>query len=295
MGTVESPLVVGVDGSDSSLDALVWAVDEAARHSLALRLVYASRWERYEGPAAFVEDLERPSEQQLIDAVVDVATECAHRRNAGVKVVAEVLPEDTVTALVTESRRASMLVTGTRGRGGLTGLLLGSVSLGVAARAHCPVVVVRGDTAGRKGTHGRVLLGIADTGQGSSAAGFAFREAAVRACELEAVRAWRRPAHQPADHILQAADPGLYNRERAAAQIDVAVSEEAQEHPEVLLRRSTVEGPAHKVLVQHSAAADLVVVGAHRRQGHFGLQLGRVTHTVLHHSECPVAVVPQEE
>ncbi|MEU2429386.1 universal stress protein [Streptomyces sp. NPDC007861] len=290
---MESPLVVGVDGSGSSLDALDWAVDEAARRSLALRLVYASRWERYEGTAAFVEDLERPSEQKLIDAVVDVATERAHRRNPGVKVVAEVSAEDTVTALVDESRHAAMLVTGARGRGGLAGLLLGSVSLGVAARAHCPVVVVRGDTAGRKGTHGRVLLGVADTGQGSSATSFAFREAAARACELEAVRAWRRPAHQPADHILLAADPGLYDRERAATQIDVAVAEGVREHPEVPLRRSTVEGPAYKVLVERSAAADLVVVGAHRRQGHFGLQLGRVAHTVLHHSECPVAVVPQ--
>ena len=290
---MESPLVVGVDGSDSSLDAVDWAVDEAALHSLALRLVYASRWERYEGAAAFGEGLERAPEDHFADAVVEAAAERVHRRSSGVKVVAEVLPEDTVTALVNESRRAAMLVTGARGRGGLAGFLLGSVSLGVAARAYCPVVVVRGDAAGRRGTHGRVLLGVADTGQGSSAASFAFREAAARACELEALRAWRRPAHEPVDHILLAGDPGLYDRERAATQIDVAVAEGAQEHPEVVLRRSTVEGPAHKVLVQHSAAADLVIVGAHRREGHFGLQFGRVAHAVLHHSECPVAVVPQ--
>ncbi|MGW2559438.1 universal stress protein [Streptomyces sp. NPDC001514] len=290
---MESPLVVGVDGSDSSLDALDWAVDEAARHSLALRLVYASRWERYEGAAALVDDLERPSEQELIDAVVAGAVERARRRDPDVEVVAEVLAEDTVTALVNESRHAAMLVTGARGRGALTGLLLGSVSLGVAGRAHCPVVVVRGDKAGREGTHGCVLLGVADTEQGAGATRFAFWEAAARTCELEAVRAWRRPAHESADHTLLAADPGMYYRERAATQIDAAVAVEAHEHPDVAVRRSTVEGPAHKVLVQRSAAADLVVVGAHRREGHLGLQLGRVAHRLLHHSGCPVAVVPQ--
>ncbi|GHC47398.1 hypothetical protein GCM10010309_02340 [Streptomyces violaceochromogenes] len=52
-------------------------------------------------------------------------------------------------------------------------------------------------------------------------------------------------------------------------------------------------GPARKVLVDRPAAADLVIVGAWRRQDHFGLQLGRVAHTLLHHAQCLVAVVPQ--
>lgn len=47
-GTMERPLAVGVDGSDSSLEAVDWAVDEAARHGLAVRLVRGSRWERCE-------------------------------------------------------------------------------------------------------------------------------------------------------------------------------------------------------------------------------------------------------
>ncbi|MDF3142987.1 universal stress protein, partial [Streptomyces sp. T21Q-yed] len=56
--------------------------------------------------------------------------------------------------------------------------------------------------------------------------------------------------------------------------------------------RRTVEGHARRVLVDASHEADLLVVGARRREGHFGLQLGRVAHAVLHHSACPVAVVP---
>ncbi|MFD8253051.1 universal stress protein [Streptomyces werraensis] len=55
-----------------------------------------------------------------------------------------------------------------------------------------------------------------------------------------------------------------------------------------------VEGPAHKALVDASAEADLLVVGARRRHGHIGLQLGWAAHALLHHAECPVAVVPQQ-
>jgi nucleotide-binding universal stress UspA family protein len=67
----------------------------------------------------------------------------------------------------------------------------------------------------------------------------------------------------------------------------------ATQHPSVRVRRQTVEGLARKVLVEASATADLLVVGARRRHGQFGLQLGRVAHAALHHSACPVAVVPQ--
>lgn len=183
--------------------------------------------------------------------------------------------------------------TGSRGRGELKGLLLGSVGLTVAARAHCPVIVVRGDKVGLAGTHERILLGAGDPAAGGEAARFAFREAEVRGCTLDVVRAWRCPAHETADVAALAETPARYNEERARAQADELLSGPVADHPDVRVRRTAVEGLARKVLVDRSAAADLVIVGARRRQGHFGLQLGRVAHTLLHHAQCPVAVVPQ--
>ncbi|KRD02797.1 universal stress protein [Streptomyces sp. Root264] len=59
------------------------------------------------------------------------------------------------------------------------------------------------------------------------------------------------------------------------------------------LHRRTVEGPARRVLLDASREADLLVVGARRAPGHLGIRLGRVAHTVLHHSACAVAVVPE--
>ncbi|MFD4510193.1 universal stress protein [Streptomyces sp. NPDC058457] len=287
------PLVVGVDGSDGSLLAVDWAADEAARHDIPLRLVYASRWERYEAGVPS-EGTERPSERVLAEHIVASAVERAAQRCPDVKVTADILPDDAAYALLREGDLAHALVTGSRGRGELTGLLLGSVGLAVAAKAHCPVIVVRGDRTGLAGGHERILLGAGEPGTAHEAVRFAFREAEVRDCALYVVRAWRCPAHEIGNQVALA-EVARQHEEKASALLDALLGEAMAAHPKVRVRSVTAEGPAHRILADRSAAADLVVVGARRRHGHVGLQLGRVAHTLLHHAECPVAVVPQTE
>ncbi|MEV8561347.1 universal stress protein [Streptomyces sp. NPDC051917] len=286
------PLVVGVDGSDSSLAAVDWAVDEAARHGLPLHLVHASRWELYEGAEpSFTTD--RPAEEVMAEHIVASCVERARRRSPEVEVSGKTLPEDAVSALLRTAPEAFALVTGSRGRGEIAGMLLGSVSLAVAARAVCPVVVIRGAEANRRGSYGRVVVGVGDASGGAGAVRFAVREAEVRGCALTAVRAWRNPSQEPVDHMLIADDAARLREERAATGLEDALREVVREHPQVDVGRKAVEGTAHRILLRESAEADLIVVGAQRRHGHFGLQLGRVGHTLLHHSDCPVAVVPQ--
>ncbi len=292
MVTMDLPLVVGVDGSDSSLEAVDWAVDEAARHGLPLRLVYGSLWERYEGGRpSFRSD--RPAEVLMAEHITASCTQRARLRNPEVKVSSEVLPDDAVAALLHAGREAFALVTGSRGRSEIAGMLLGSVSLTVAARAGCPVVVMRGGERNRQGSFGRVVVGVGDSTQGSTAVRFAFHEAVARGCGLDAVRAWRRPAPEHPERTPVADDSDRTHEERASAFLTDALGEQTRSHPEVDVHRHVVEGPAHKVLLDASADADLMVVGALRRHGHFGLQLGRTAHALLHHSACPVAVVPQ--
>ncbi|GEC02690.1 universal stress protein [Streptomyces spinoverrucosus] len=289
---MELPLVVGVDGSNGSLHAVDWAVDEAVRHGLPLRLVYASLWERYEGVAPETSP-ERPSEQLLAEHIVGAAVERARQRNRDVKIATDTIPADAVSALLEEGRHAAALVTGSRGRGELRGLLLGSVGLAVSARAQCPVIVVRGDPAGLAGTHGRILLGAGEPEACGEAVRFAFREAEARGCTLDVVRAWRRPAYEPPVHRAAAQEPARQHEEQASAVLDALLAGVTADHPGVRTSRTTVEGSARRVLVHRSAAADLVILGSRHRSGPFGLQLGRVSHTLLHHAACPVAVVPQ--
>ncbi|MFF4305134.1 universal stress protein [Streptomyces sp. NPDC001601] len=287
------PLVVGVDGSDGSLLAVDWAVDEAVHHDIPLRLVYASRWERYEAGVPS-EGSERPSERVLAEHIAASAAERAAQRCPDVKVTVDILPDDAVYALLRAGDSAHALVTGSRGRGELTGLLLGSVGLAVAAKAHCPVIVVRGDRTGLAGGHERILLGAGEPVTANEAVRFAFREAEARACVLYAVRAWRCPAHEAGNQVALG-EVARQHEGEASALLDALLGEAMAAHPKVEVRCVTAEGPAHRILVDRSAAADLVVVGARRRHGHVGLQLGRVAHALLHQAKCPVAVVPQTE
>ncbi|MGK3943230.1 universal stress protein [Streptomyces caeruleatus] len=287
--STELPVVVGVDGSEPSLRAVDWASDEAALRGLPLRIVNACLWERYEG-AALAQDLGKPSSEVLPQDVVEGAVRRASARHPELKVTPEVVFEEPEYALVRESRDASVLVTGTRGRSGMAETLLGSVSLAVAGHAHCPVIVVRGshDNQARSGRHGRVVVGAG----GKSALDFAFAEAARRGVPLEAIRAWRCPAHETTDHPLLAGEPARLHEQQAVDVLDAALRDAPTD---VELHRRTVEGPAGTVLAGASDHADLLVIGARRHPRHFGLQLGRVAHRVLHHSACPVAIVPEQE
>ncbi|MEV5610656.1 universal stress protein [Streptomyces sp. NPDC052225] len=281
------PLVVGVDGSEASLRAVDWAAREAAVRGWALRLVHASLWESYEGEVPAVPTGSQGGRPDIAEEILRAAVARAAACRPEVKVSTDALAEDPETTLLRAARNAVAVVTGRSGRGPVSELLLGSVSLAVAAHAQCPVIVVRGSAAGIAGTHQRILLGVGDEESAGSATRFAFTEAAARHCVLDAVRAWRAPAPTTADSAPH--DGGQAARDALS---DV-LRGPARARPDVPVRAVTVEGPARRILIDRSAAADLVIVGARRRHGHFGLQLGRVAHAVLHHADCPVAVVPQ--
>ncbi|MCX5205793.1 universal stress protein [Streptomyces sp. NBC_00237] len=287
------PLVVGVDGSESSLQAVDWAADEAARSELSLRLVHASQWENYES-ASFNYDFAGATRMSVAERTVSTAATRATLRQADLKVSTAVVPEGAESALLREARDATALVTGSRGLSPFAELLLGSVSLAVAARAPCPVVVVRGTKASRDGVYGKVLVGVNREVTDPASVRFALQQAKARACPLEAVTAWRTPAQDP--NLLPAAAAQFTRsyEEQAAARLDDALRA-ADEHPGIRVDRSTVEGPAHKVLRDLSTTADLLVLGAHRRHNRLGLQLGPTAHALLHHAHCPVAIVPNHD
>ncbi|GAA2067196.1 universal stress protein [Streptomyces albiaxialis] len=270
------PLVVGVDGAEPSLQALDWAAHEALRRGTTLRVVHAAE----------------TADREEAESVLASAAERARQGRVALGLDTVTVAAEPVAALLDEARNACAVVTGSRGRGEIRGLLLGSVSLELASRADCPVVVVRGDAPHRQGTFRRVTLGVGED-RDAGAVRFAFREAEERACELRALRAWRCPTHELGDVPLVAAHPALAHRDQAWSVLDTALRAWAGKHPAVTVRQDVVEGTARKVLLDAAEDSDLVIVGAHRRQGHFGRQLGMVAHTLLHHAACPVAVVPE--
>jgi nucleotide-binding universal stress UspA family protein len=135
-------VVVGIDGSPSSLDALRWATEEAALRHAELIVVHA--WQLpYGGVHPFVGDAyDTALFQRAADGVVDEAL--AHTDAPGrVSVSRRVVNEQPARAIVEGAATADLAVVGARGLGGFAGVLLGSVSQHVARHATCPVVVVR--------------------------------------------------------------------------------------------------------------------------------------------------------
>ncbi|WP_329461653.1 universal stress protein [Streptomyces sp. NBC_01431] len=289
-GTVDKPVIVGVDGSDPSLRALDWATDEAALHGAPLCVVHSQAWGWYEGYGpSFGTD--RSALRVYADNVVGSAVERAGQRAPAVKAYGEVVTEDPAAVLTRMSREASVLVVGGLGAGGIAGLPLGSVGLAVAAHAQSPVVVVRGDDRHVHRAFGRIAVGIDEPQQARRAVEFALCEAQLRGAALDAVHAWRCPAREVADHPDHRADTA---RHRTLAQdtLTEALWPVAETKGRVEVRRQAVEGHAREALLDAARSADLLVVGARRRTSHLGMQLGPVNHAVLHRAACPVAVVP---
>ncbi|MEU9760178.1 universal stress protein [Streptomyces sp. NPDC047985] len=292
------PVAVGVDGSEGSLRALDWAAAEAARSGLPLRVLHASLWEHYEGAHA-ASDPERPADESLAEHLVAEAGERARRLGPEVDVEAEVLPEDPVVALVAESHEAAVVVVGSRGRGRIAEMLLGSVSLTLANRSHCPVVVVPERAPTTPPRPGRVVVGISDAEKPTAALFFALAQARARHGELVAVRAWRSPAHEARSHPLLVGSPTAAHHRQAEEHLEAVLAElDPTGSSDVTVRRSVVQGPTHQRLLEAAEGAELLVVGASRigrRHGHHtahAQHLGPVNHAMLHYAPCPVAVVP---
>jgi nucleotide-binding universal stress UspA family protein len=284
-----APVVVGVDGSPSSLHAVSAAVPMAAERHRPLRVVHAFIWPLLRvplGPGPGAPDdagLRHDAERIVADAV-------AHARSAGavgLDVSGEVVTGAAAAVLLAEARDAALVVIGDRGLGGFSGLLLGSVAVQLAAHAPVPVMVVRGT----EHQDGPVVVGVDGSGDSDLAIGFAFEEAAFRNADLRAVHAWTHPiASEPGDML-----PLVYDvddvTDEATRLLAEALAGWRDRYPEVKVSRILVRGRARQALVEESTRAQLLVVGARGRGGFTGLLLGSVSQTALHHASCPVAVV----
>ena len=136
-----APIVVGVDGSPVSEAALAFAFDAAAARGVPLVAVH-TWWDVSVDPAMAPlldwDAIERDERRLLAERLAGWG-----EKYPDVRVQRVVLRDRPAHALVEQSRGAQLVVVGSRGRGGFTGLLLGSVSHAVLQRAQCPVAVVR--------------------------------------------------------------------------------------------------------------------------------------------------------
>ena len=143
-GVADGPVVVGVDGSPGSEQLVGWAFDHASRHGLALEVVHCYAIPVYPGVVPYVPPVEiTEATAAFEDRVVHEVLAGWGERYPDVAVTTAVQHGRPAPALIEASRRASLTVVGSRGRGAFLGMLLGSTSQSLLQHAHGSVAVLR--------------------------------------------------------------------------------------------------------------------------------------------------------
>jgi nucleotide-binding universal stress UspA family protein len=283
-------IIVGVDGSAGSTQALRWSAREAAYRGVDLVVLHAYDWRIYGAAspisARFVTDARGAAE-----AVVQAAVAEVNAIAPSVRVRGEALLGGAGPTLVAGSGNGALTVIGSRGRNGFASLVLGSVSHQVATHAAGPVVVVRG----RSDATGPVVVGADGSAGADEALRFAFEEAAIRGIGVLAVRVYR-PAEPPwgigeLPYVEDANE--RMEAERVALAEEIAPWQD--KFPDVPVETVALDGHPAEVLAGVSGRASLLVVGTRGRGGFASLLLGSVGVAVLHHAECPVLIARRHE
>jgi nucleotide-binding universal stress UspA family protein len=284
------PVIAGTDGSPSSFLAVEWAAREAVLHRTGLRVVAVPSLPPRMTPDAEGRETVAGHVRQAMREALAEATKRATTLEPGLAVEPRLLPGAPAQVLFDLAAEGSMLVVGSRGAGGFSAMVLGSVSRYLATRAACPVVVVREETMA---VHREVVVGVRDAELADSVLEFACQEAMLRQARLLAVHAWTW--HVPG---ARRAVPGVGAQQLAVSPGELAaeagtwledhLARWREKYPGLLTGWEVVQAHPARVLAGASARADLVVLG--RRKG--GSAVGSVTHTVLTHAHGPVATVP---
>lgn len=285
-----STVVAGYDNSTASLAALQWAAAEADRLHARLRVVQvfeviiATR--PAPGKVVPLAGLRTARERGLSALADDIRAQ-----HPGLAVETTLVNGPPAPALLQESERATMIVLGSRGLGGWSGLLVGSVAVQVSTHAHCPVVVVPPQLPPRVHDKPTVVVGVDGSKASAKAIDFAFDQAEALGATLVAVHAWATPVLTG-----DGGEPTRELNEQDAAQdgrrlVAESIAGALADHPDVRSETRVVAGHPAPALVLASESAELIVVGSRGRGGFAGLLLGSVSQNVLHHAYCPVAIV----
>ena len=274
-------VVVGLDGSPDSEGALLWAVQEATARHRDLTLVHAAPLPRladfgdslmyYE---AILRDLHDEGHR-----IVRLGREAAEQLAPDLEIREVVVEGDPRDVLIDLSRRAATLVVGSRGRGPVRSLLLGSVGVAVVRHGHCPVVVHRpgSEVPGREG----VVVGVDGTERSLPVLEHAFEAASFRQQPLTVVHCrWLGPLGDSVEE-----------QELRLAETMAGMQEK---YPDVHVVRVALDGPPEQRLVEEASGAVLLVVGGHAGGVVSELLTGSVATSVVEHARCAVAVVPFE-
>ena len=280
------PLVVGVDGSPDSMQALEWATAAARLRGSRLTVVSVLPEPGAVSPWGVLTVVDGLYEQGLDRARRQLAEQVERVVGADPPYYVEVRVRagNAAQVLVDAATAEDQLVVGSRGLGGFARLLLGSVSDAVAHHARGPVTVVRGPRPGP------VVVGVDGSAASASALLFAVDRAREVGLPLTVVYAWSAfdgswPRHEAG------VVPPLADFERQAADELASYASPAITAEDVVVTTRLVRGGPGSALVEASTTASEVVVGARGRGGFAGVVLGSTSQQLVRHARCTTTVV----
>jgi len=289
---VPGSVMVGVDGSPSSDTAVVWAATYALAQRRPLAIVHGAGHPVPTDFTDFTGDVAEAHQDLRMAGrhVSDHALGLAQATSPAVDVSVHLALREPRELLLEMAKDASVLVLGTRGRGSVASLLLGSVSVALAAHAPCPVVVARSPRASAGPDGLPVVVGADGTAGSAGALTLGFELASEQNRRLEVVHAigdaWLFPF------------PGLVSSEMVNEEIngwELLLAESlagySEKFPDVVVDSRLVRGSPAQALVSASGAASVVVVGSRGRSAVTSRLLGSVSRSVVEHAQCTVAVV----
>lgn len=277
-------IVVGVDGSENAMRAAQWAAGEAVARRAPLVVLHAAKV-----PEGYLMtgDLEKRIRQEA-EALASEVSESLRAQFPDLQLTAEIPDLAPARALTEASEDAALVVSGTRGRGGFVGMLVGSTSRKLALHARCPLVVVRDGLPVEPLEE--VVLGV-EPDQDPAPIRHAFAAAARYGAVLHAVRVW-----QP--NAVYSSVAGGYCEDLAetrSAEVEAVnklLEPIAGSYPEVKVEVSAGRGNTVPVLIEAARGTRLLVIGAHRHRGPLAIGAGYVVDGLLAHAVTPLAVVP---
>ncbi|AXB41439.1 universal stress protein [Amycolatopsis albispora] len=285
-------ILAGFDGSNGSRRAVEWAAEEAVRRrgTLLIAQCFVSAPPVMQGWTSADEVEGTRIREQAEYQLDEMADHCgkSHPELA----VDTVLPEGragVALPALAEEAGASLIVVGSSGLSALPRALLGSTAAELVRTAVQPGVVVRGEEPAA--ADAPVVVGVDGSAVSDRAVEFAFEFAAGHGLPLLAVHAWT----DWQAGLLASAPMAPVGRERQDTQAEAAVRAHldkfAARFPEVRSEvRFVAEHPA-QILTELAEHARLLVVGSHGRGAVGRVFLGSVSHAVLYHAPCPVAVL----
>jgi nucleotide-binding universal stress UspA family protein len=289
MGTEGIGVLVGVDESACSQQALAWAAADAGAKRAPLTI-------------AGVVDLPRladvPISRELVHAAqlamrrrIDAMTARTRAVIPDVPVRSCVLTGDPAAELIQLAAGADEVVVGSHGTGRFGRLVIGSVGGRVAEHAPCPAVVVRGGER----PDGRVVVGFDASPHSEPALDYGFAYADAHRLPLVALHVYTigalvypvMPYPMPPYPVVEEMERFRVEALRTA---EHSLGKWTEKYPDVDVRTEVTEGPAARELVNSTRTAGLLVVGTRGHGGLAGMLLGSVSHAVLRHAICPVAI-----